>query len=457
MEKAKAFTNIIIVSEINPNNKMYNSTDIRVLSLGKILQNTYNVYVKTPSSYFELSIINEKEIFIQIREPRHALRTIVIVQLTRWAITYIEQSYMVQYRYIIDFYCPRILENLLVDTSLRKTDWEILINYEFEKYLIKRALQIGGGFTVANSRQRDWVLGLMTMNSSILHRKNLRDMPGNFVAVVPMTFYKLRNPSRSAARKYLSNLVKFDIADKFVVVWSGGWHEWMDVKTVVQAMKIIIKSHSDIILIMGARAKYNNINKLRQELIWESDLSELQQENHIIILESWIPYGKHINLVRAADVSLAISRKHIEDHFSYRTRAIESIQNGVPVIVNKENPILDEQHQNVFSVAPQNPAELALCIRNIYEIQKLDDHINQNIVDDQEISNNEHDLYRLIDIVQKIPMRKLAKATIMKGRFIDTIRRITRAYIYVSDNFLTWINKSTYRTRANIHTNRSEL
>ena len=165
-------SNIIFVSEIDVRHRAYKSTDIRILSLGRMLFDEYNLYLDTPQGCFKFIYKETHEEFIRIAEPSHALETIVIVQLTRWAIRTTEKYFNTHNKYIIDFYCPRILENIIVNASLKKSYWEIYINDKYETDLIKRALQIGVGFMVANSRQRDWLLGLMTLDGLFVRRKH---------------------------------------------------------------------------------------------------------------------------------------------------------------------------------------------------------------------------------------------------------------------------------------------
>lgn len=417
-------TNIIFVSEINVYSRVYKSTDIRILSLGRMLFDKYNLYVRTPQGCFELIFTDTDEIFIQTTDPRHALETVIIAQLTRWAIANTEQQYSIRYKYIVDFYCPRILENLLVDTSLNKSHWEVCINYNYEKDLIGRALQIGAGFLVANSRQRDWLLGLMTMDGSFVRRKHLRDAPNSFVAIVPMTFYMQQKPSYVDARRYISRLINHDIRRKFLLVWSGGWHEWMDIKTVIESMKIVSEKNSEIILIMGAI----DSKKLRDKLVWKDALEGLQESKNIFVLESWIPFGDHVNLVRAADVSLVLSKHHIEDHISYRTRAIESVENNIPVIINKENPLLDESYQDVYGVTAGNPVEVATCILRLSEAaQSLGSSDKEPARTHTDAQRSTH-LYKLLHQVMEIKSEKISNRKILKGVVSDFIRRLTRAY-----------------------------
>ena len=347
--------------------------------------------------------------------------------MTRWAIRTTEKYFNTHNKYIIDFYCPRILENIIVNASLKKSYWEIYINDKYETDLIKRALQIGVGFMVANSRQRDWLLGLMTLDGLFVRRKHLRDAPSSFVAIVPMTFYMKQKPSYVDARRYISQLINYDIERKFLLVWSGGWHEWMDIKTVVSAMKIIAEKNSDIILVMGA---INN-SKQKNTQSWKDGLEELQKNKKIFVLETWIPFGDHVNLVRAANISLVLAGHHIEDHISYRTRAIESIENNVTVVINKENPLLDESHDDVFGVTAGSPVEVASCILRLAEAsdrsgpaprlpERTDPHMEGSAY-----------LYNIIECVKTVTTINLSKRKIVKGLIIDFMRRLTRVYTLV--------------------------
>lgn len=359
---------VTILSEIEPSTRAYDSTGVRTVSLARMLQQQHQVYIHTPSGTYLYHGDDSTDTFEHLgkrrRHPGH--EEVVIVPLTRWAIRVAEQDYFERTTCVVDFYCPRIFENLFVNTHQKSSNLESLSRNWFEIFLIKRALRIGTIFIVGNSRQRDWLFGLMTVEGLFAERRYLREEPAKSVVIIPIINRKKHNTEKAVARKYIETLAKCNLNEKFVIVWSGGWHEWLDIEIVIEAFEIISKQYGDIILLLSApsarRANYSN----RVRSLVNGKLAQPMADGRVVLMQSWLPFGEHLSLLLAADISIIISKNHIEDHMSYRTRALESLENGVPVIINNGNIVSEEKPPMCFSVDPRSLEELVQCISDAY-------------------------------------------------------------------------------------------
>lgn len=430
--------NIVLVSDIDLKARRFNSTDMRIISLAQMLVNNHSVTVHTPKGLWK--VVNGDTLKYEPLSYNYTKQgnqhTLVIIALTRWSIRTAENIYCSAKQRIIDLYCPRILENTFQNYEGLMSNLEKRLSNQFEIYLVKRAINLGTGFLVANTRQRDWVFGLMTAQGVFFDRPYLRDYPNKYVRIVPLLLKSNKNVSKARARKYISQLCNIDLDSKFLIVWSGGWHEWLDIETVIQALIYVCGKYKDVRAVFGARSSNNVVSsKIGRERI-ESIHKQLRTTPEIVTLESWIPFGEHSNLIIAADLSIVCAEEHIEDHLSHRTRAIESLRYQVPLIINKNNILSDDRADRTYPVDAGNVFGVIRAI----ELARQRWQENRKHLDNSSKTENIDQVFldacaELEGIVSLSPGNEASKnhgAIKCIGRCLDITRRIARAINKIS-------------------------
>ena len=118
-------------------------------------------------------------------------------------------------------------------------------------------------------------------------------------------------------------------ANAFTVLWAGSFNTWMDVPTLTKGLIDALKNDTDIRLVVvgGKIPGYNEIS-------YNQFLEAIRQSGveGAVTLLNWQPLSKMADLYRIADVGLSIDRQSYEAELGSRTRLVNLVAAGVPVI-----------------------------------------------------------------------------------------------------------------------------
>ncbi len=271
----------------------------------------------------------------------------------------------------------------------------------------------------------------MTVEGLFAERRHLREEPTNWVVIIPITNIPKHNTDKAAARKYIQNLAKCKLDEKFVIVWSGGWHEWLDIEIVIEAFEIIYQKYEDIVLLLSAPSARGAGRSNRIQLLVNGKLAQPMADGRVVLMQSWLPFGEHLSLLLAADISVIMSKNHIEDHMSYRTRAIESLENNVPVIINSGNIVAEENSPMCLSVDPRSLEELVRCISDAYLAKKGSrSSVNGDVALGSaraRVVGITEELEQAIALARTVQRHGKSRFLTLVGRAVDVWRRVLRA------------------------------
>jgi len=233
---------------------------------------------------------------------------------------------------VVDLYDPFTLENLEMYSERPLTEQRGI--HDINLAVLNELLQVGDFFICASEKQRAFWLGML----SALNRVNpvtygqdrsLRKL----IEVVP---FGLPSEEPHHEQDVLKGVWE-DIApqDK-VVLWGGGIYNWLDPLTLIRAMSHIVEVRQDIkLFFMGIKHPNPLVDTMRMgsEAIRLS--KELGLYNKYIFFNDWVAYGGRQNYLLEADVGVSLHIDHIETTFSFRTRVLDYIWAGLPMIVTR--------------------------------------------------------------------------------------------------------------------------
>ncbi len=225
---------------------------------------------------------------------------------------------------VFDLYDPVIFEFLERRTSniresLRKT--AMLLLWNIRQRLI---LRFGHGFLVANEKQKDFLIGQLTL----LGYRNKLDS----ITVLPFGL--------SAAKpvKNRSVLKGGKIKDTdFLLVWGGGIWDWFDPFTLLRALAKIRALRDDIKLYFpGLKPPSPDSQKMAivNEFLSESRHLGLL-DTTVFVNTEWTPYAERGDYLLEADAGISLHRDSMETRFAFRTRILDYLWAGLPIITSK--------------------------------------------------------------------------------------------------------------------------
>lgn len=199
--------------------------------------------------------------------------------------------------------------------------------------VINDLLVTGDFFLCASERQRDYWLGrLSALNrvnpDTFAHDQELRKL-------IDVAAFGLPERSPAHRKQVLKGVWPGINADDKVLLWGGGIYDWLDPLVIVWAMDVVVKHRSDVKLFFGG-IRHPSPNTVHMRKIEETvRLSEqLDLRDRYVFFNDWVPYKDRENYLLEADVGLSLHAAHIETRYSLRTRILDYIWAGLPMIVS---------------------------------------------------------------------------------------------------------------------------
>jgi glycosyltransferase involved in cell wall biosynthesis len=201
--------------------------------------------------------------------------------------------------------------------------------------LLRRQCLAGDFFVCASERQRDWWLGLLEAHGRINPRTFAADPTmRELVDVVPCGLPEHR-PQRT--RPVLKGVVPGIMPDDRVILWGGGIWEWLDPLTLIRAMGKVVQKRPDVRLVFPG-TRHPNVGVVPDMPMRQRSL-QLAQElgllDKCVVFGDWVDYAEWPNYLLEADIGVSLHYDTLEAHLAFRTRVLDYIWAGLPMVVTR--------------------------------------------------------------------------------------------------------------------------
>lgn len=234
---------------------------------------------------------------------------------------------------IMDIYDPYNLASLAEykDESIDKR----LKVHKLVHYNLNEQLYYGDFFICASERQRDFWLGMLAaLNRVNPYSYNEDSTLRKMIDVVP---FGLPDSKPIHIRQVLKGKVEGIKKDDFVIIWGGGIYNWFDPLTLIKAMAEISKMRDDIkLFFMGVEHPNPEVKKLQLVSKTVNLAKKLGvYDKNVFFNFGWVEYDDRQNYLLESDVGVITHPEHIETRFSFRTRILDYLWAGLPIISTK--------------------------------------------------------------------------------------------------------------------------
>lgn len=153
-----------------------------------------------------------------------------------------------------------------------------------------------------------------------------------------------------------------------VVLWGGGVWNWLDAETVVDAIGLLEgrrggRGPRTHLVIMGmGRPSSERLDAMSSGDRFLAHLAASGLEGQLVhVNHGWVPYDERGGWLLESDVGISSHRDHLETRFAFRTRVLDYLWAGLPVVATRGDTLADlvESHGLGVTVPPQDPAALA--------------------------------------------------------------------------------------------------
>jgi glycosyltransferase involved in cell wall biosynthesis len=193
----------------------------------------------------------------------------------------------------------------------------------------------------ASEKQRDYWLGAMSALGRVNPYTHADDPTlRRLIAVVP--FGLPSDPPRHTCQ-VLKGVHPGIGKDDKVIFWGGGIWDWLDPTTLIHVMARFVERRPDIkLFFMGIR--HPNPRELERKTVTETIAlsKEFGLYGRTVFFNEWVAYEERGNYLLEADLGVSLHRDHLETRFSFRTRFLDYLWAGLPMVVTQGDVLSDQ-------------------------------------------------------------------------------------------------------------------
>lgn len=201
---------------------------------------------------------------------------------------------------------------------------------------VLQQLLCGDFFLVNSEQQKDLYLGMLLavgrLRGSDLER--VADVDELF-GLVPFGMPSTPPPAPGGVRGSLPGVPR----DSFVIVWPGGLWDWLDPFPLLDVVAELAPRYPQLRLLLPGGDHPNpevpvpaGRDRVRKRVV-ELSLGAA------VVWYPWVPYEKRGAFLGDADVALCFARPSLESRFAMRSRLLDCLWVGLPVLTNEEGPL----------------------------------------------------------------------------------------------------------------------
>ena len=187
----------------------------------------------------------------------------------------------------------------------------------------------------ASERQRDMWLGRYCALGRL--RPDLFREDPSFRKLVDVVPFGVPDVPPVATRPAMRGVMPGIGPDDRILLWGGGVWNWFDPLTVIRAVGVLAARRPDLRLVfMGVKPPSPELPEMEMtaRAIALSDELGLTGR-HVFFNQDWVPYEERQNFLLEADVGLSSHFDAIETRFSFRTRVLDYLWAGLPVVTTE--------------------------------------------------------------------------------------------------------------------------
>lgn len=269
---------------------------------------------------------------------------------------------------VVDAYDPLHLEMLEQGREQPRGTWDHLVRSRVA--LLNQQLSRADFILCASERQRTLYLGHLASLGRISPATYEKDPQlAGLLAIAP--FGLDPTPARHD-RAALRGVAKGVDESSRIVLWGGGLYSWFDPLTLIRAVHTLAQRRPETRLVfLGTQHPgMAPMGIVRESMNLARDLGALGTS--VIFNGQWVPFEHRGAYYVEADAGVSTHHAHIETEFSFRTRILDYIWAGLPMVVTEGDSFADlvsEKQWGVVVPAEDEAALEAALERVLYDEQ----------------------------------------------------------------------------------------
>lgn len=249
---------------------------------------------------------------------------------------------------VVDMYIPFILEGLQKYQTSPLTDRTFFHHAHRGAHTVQ--IRSADFIICASEKQKDYWLGWLSAlgrTNPYLHQHD--PTLSNLIDIVP---FGIPRDTPLLTNQVLRRSHEGINPNDTVVIWGGGVWNWLDPYTLIRAMAKLANTHPTIKLFFMGINSPNPQSAKMQAADHAIELSrQLGIHGQSVFFNDWVLYQERHNYLLEADIGASLHPNHIETRFSFRTRLLDYIWTGLPILTSAGDTMSEEvKHWNLGRV-----------------------------------------------------------------------------------------------------------
>lgn len=280
---------------------------------------------------------------------------------------------------VVDIYDPMHLEQLEQARELSQNQW--IAQVSDATSVLNQQLARGDFFLCASERQRLFWLGQLAALGRLnpLTYDNDPDLTG-LIDIAPFGLSRTPPVHEHQVLKGVVDGIK--LGDK-LLIWSGGLYNWFDPQTLIRAVAIVAQTHPEVkLFFQGTKHPHPGVPEMAivqqsRELASELNLVD----KNVFFNTSWVDFDDRQNYLLEADLGVSTHHSHLETTFSFRTRILDYLWAGLPMVVTEGDHFADLIQERTLGVVvkDKDPEALATALMKALFDQEFRDTCLNNV------------------------------------------------------------------------------
>jgi len=305
---------------------------VRCLELAKVLSRQHEVTIAStlPSKLFPQGIRMLDNAAEQQSELKTAAKASDVVITQGLVLARFPFLAKLAKHLVIDLYDAYLLE-YLAHVHPDHPQWGYLRQW----YRLNEQMQEGDFFLCSSEQQWDYWLGRLCALGRLNPDEHKRDP--SFRSLLGIVPFGLPATPPVHSENVLRGIVPGVGSKDFLLLWAGGMWQWLDPLTVIRAVAEAAKEQPTIRMVfLGAQDPNPNNRPMSKAEESRSLAKELDLlDKFVFFYPVWAPYEQRHNFLLEADLGISAHPASVESRFSFRTRVLDYIWAGLPMILSQ--------------------------------------------------------------------------------------------------------------------------
>jgi glycosyltransferase involved in cell wall biosynthesis len=218
-----------------------------------------------------------------------------------------------------------------------RATWELLVRSRVA--LLNQQLSRADLILCASDRQRAFYLGQLAALGRV-SPTTYEDDPHleRLIAIAPFGIdAEAPRATRPASRGVAPGIDD----DSRIVLWGGGIYSWFDPIALIRAVTALAarQPRTKLVFLGTKHPGVEPMGIVKESIQLAKDLGALGRS--VVFNEDWVPFEQRGSFLVEADAGVSTHHAHVETEFSFRTRILDYLWAGLPMVVTAGDTFAD--------------------------------------------------------------------------------------------------------------------